>query len=138
MPFFGRAFQNIGRVGVTCIVWFWEILKRPVCNKYLAYNGITTHFCRTWISNIGIISSAWQKKSDDFISRRIPTNTLAVCYLRVLLSVAQESCPTIGRNNWLGSLSDLRAQRPELSERIMSVKFEVRLKVVSLELSEDQ
>lgn len=55
-----------------------------------------------------------------------------------MLSVAQESFPTIGRNNWLGSLLDLRAQRPELNERIMSVKFGVRLKVVSLELSEDQ
>ena len=55
-----------------------------------------------------------------------------------MLSVSQESFPTIGRNNWLGSLSDLRAQRPDLSERIMSVKLGVRLKVVSLELSENQ
>lgn len=62
-----------------------------------------------------------KKKKWDFISRRIPTNTLAVYYLRVMLSVAQEYFPIIGGNNWLGYLLDLRAQRPELSERIIPV-----------------
>lgn len=52
--------------------------------------------------------------------------------------MAQEFFPTVGRNNYSAYLLDLRAQRPELSERIRSVKFGVSLRVLSPELSKNQ